>query len=86
MTGHELGRLLADGAARAEAEAPTVDPLAAVASARRRRDQRRGHATAFAFVVFVLLLQLAPSEALGAARPAAPLVALPAAADSHPRG
>jgi ferric-dicitrate binding protein FerR (iron transport regulator) len=76
VTGPDVGGLLAEAAARAELDAPAVDPVAAVARARRRREQRRGHAAVLAFVAFVLLLQLAPAEALGADRSTAPAVAL----------
>ena len=78
MTGPDLAGLLADAAAHAERNAPPIDPLRAVAAARQRRDQRRGYATALAFVAFVLLLQLAPAEALGADRTGVPALALPA--------
>ena len=68
MTDHDLPLLLMAAAVAAERSAPCVDPLAALATSRRRQGQRRGHLAALAFVVFVLLLQASPPDALGADR------------------
>lgn len=72
MTEHDLERLLAAAAQTAQEPSPVGDPLAALRHARRAREQRRGHLVVLAFVVFVLVLQLSPSEALGVDRPAGP--------------
>lgn len=82
MSDLEVDRLLRGAAEAAEAAAPPVDPLTALAGARRRRDQRRGHLAALAFVASVVLLQLLPAEALGASRPA-PGTAVVVAAAMH---
>ena len=88
MTGHQLRNLLSAAAEEAETcAAPVADPVAALARARLRREQRRGHLTALAFVVFVLGLQLWPAEALGANRsPGSAGAVTAAAAPAAPLG
>ena len=80
MTGHDLGELLTAAADEAGRYAPLADPVAELKRARRRREQRRGHLAALAFVVFVLGLQLWPVEALGADRSTSSATAVTAAA------
>lgn len=86
MTGDELGQLLAAAADDADSLAPGTDPIAALARARRRRGQQRGHLAALAFVVFVLGLQLWPAEALGADRHGSVTAVTAAAAAPSPGG
>ena len=86
MTDVELARLLQDAARSAEATAPAVDPLPALARARRRREQRRGHVAALAFVAAVVLLQLVPAEAFGASRPSQRASVVAASAPTEPTG
>lgn len=74
MTADRLGELLADAVRDAERSAPAVDPVTALAGARRRRGQRRGHLVALAFVASLVLLQLLPAEALAGDGPSAPVV------------
>ena len=66
MTGAELTRQLVEATAVAEAAAPLADPVLALQQRRHVRRQRHGHVAALAFVLFVVLLQLVPAEALGA--------------------
>jgi hypothetical protein len=70
VTGGQLAQLLQDAAESAERSAAPADPLAELAVRRRRRDTRRRHLVALAFVAFAVLLQLVPSEAFGASSPA----------------
>jgi len=70
MTEVELRQLLHRAVESAEASAPPVDPLTALARGRRRHEQRRGQLVAVAFVASTVLLQLLPAEAFAVNTPA----------------
>ena len=72
MTGADLTRQLVEATTVAEAVAPPLDPVLALQQKRHARRQRQGHVVALAFVLFAVLLQLVPAEALGAG-PAGPV-------------
>lgn len=81
MIDAHLTRLLVDAVHDAERQAPDLDPVSAVARARRTHRQRRDHLAVLAFVLFVVVLQLMPADALGAPQPAS-AVATPAERDA----
>jgi hypothetical protein len=80
MNGQGLGQLLAEAVQESERRAPLHDPVAALASARRRAACRRGHVVVLSFVVFAFVLQALPSEALGSS----PRPVVTAASDTEP--